>query len=254
MNNTTRRWARTTCLLLCIAVLGGCGAGKAQRDATGAATKGSPADIYVNMASAYYQRGQYDAALDRGLRAVQEDKRNAQAHYVLGIIYQRIGKQVDADRHFAEALRLDPDNPVLVNARGTMLCSDGKYEEAIRLFRQAAADTLYQTPEVALMNASDCADRAKRVTDAERYLRESLTENANYPPALLAMAQMNYDRGEYQPAQQYMHRYGRVGRATPAAMLLAYRIESKIGNKANAKALADALRKTYPDAPQVMEL
>jgi type IV pilus assembly protein PilF len=214
----------------------------------------SAADLYVSMASAYYQRGQYDAALERGLRAVREDKRNADAHYVLAIIYQRLGKQVDSDRHFAEALRLAPNNPELVNARGTVLCSKGQYDEAIKLFRQAAGNQLYGTPEVPLMNASDCSRRAGRSVDAERFLREALTRNANYPPALLAMAQMSYTRGETKAARTYMQRYGRFGRATPDAMLLAYRIERKLGNKPTAKALADAMRKRYPDAPQVMEL
>jgi type IV pilus assembly protein PilF len=237
------------------ALLGGCAGTKAKRESAGLAPKdSSPADLYVNMASAYYQRGQYDAALERALRAVNEDKRNPDAHYVLGIIYQRLGKQAAADKHLAEALRLDPDDPELLNARGTVLCSDGSHTQAIALFEKAATNPLYSTPEVPLMNASDCSRRAGRTTDAERYLRESLTKNANYPPALLAMAQLNYDRGETKPAREYIARYGRFGRATPPALLLAYRIETKLGNKTSAKALADALRTRYPDAPQIMEL
>jgi Tfp pilus assembly protein PilF len=51
-----------------------------------------------------------------------------------------------------------------------------------------------------------------------------------------------------------MLRYGQVGQPTPDALLLASRIEGKLGNKATAKDLADALRKRYPDAPQIMDL
>jgi type IV pilus assembly protein PilF len=206
------------------------------------------------MAAAYYQRGQFDAALGRGLRALEEDRRNADAHYVLAIIYRRLGKQSEAERHFGEALRLEPNNPEFLNARGTVLCAERHYKEAIELFEKAVANALYQTPEVALMNASDCSRRAGRVTDAERYLREALSRNADYPPALLAMAQLTYERSDYKAARGYMGRYGRVGRATPVAILLAYRIERKLGNKDTAQALAEALRARYPDAPQVMEL
>jgi type IV pilus assembly protein PilF len=173
---------------------------------------------------------------------------------VLAIIYQRLGKQPEADRHFAEALRLDPDNPEYLNARGTILCTRGRFDAAIEQFEAAVDNPLYATPEVALMNASDCSRRAGRSTDAERYLRQALLRNANYPPALLAMARLSYERGEYQPARDYMARYGRVGRATPAALLLAYRIEAKVGNSTSAKALAEALRRQYPDAPEVMDL
>jgi type IV pilus assembly protein PilF len=242
-------------LALAIAALGGCAGSEQKRESAGIEPQqGSPADLYVNMASVYYQRGQYDAALERALRAVDEDKRNSDAHYVLGIIYQRLGKQTAADNHLAEALRLDPDNPELLNARGTVLCSKGNHKEAIALFEKASKNPLYATPEVPLMNASDCSGRAGRATDAERFLRESLTRNANYPPALLAMAQINFDRGETKAAREYMTRYGRVGRASPPALLLAYRIETQLGNKTAAKALADALRARYPDAPQNMEL
>ncbi len=243
-------------LFLCVALLAGCGGGQAKREAAdmGLEPQGSPADLYVNMAAAYYQRGQLDAALERGLRALEEDKRSADAHYVLAIIYRRLGKRAEAERHFAEALKLEPDNPEFLNAHGTLLCAEKRYREAIDRFNQAVAKPLYQTPEVALMNASDCSRRANRGTESERYLRESLSRNASYPPALLAMARLNLDRGDAKTAREYMLRYGRVGQPTPAALLLAYRIERKVGNQATAKALAEALRTRFPDAPQVMEL
>lgn len=253
-NHPAARRAVVAALVAGAMVLAGCGGAQAKREAAGLDPEGSPADIYVNMAAAYYQRGQLDSALDRGLRALQEDKRNADAHYVLAIVYQRLGKRVDAERHFEEALRLDPDNPEYLNARGTILCTQGRYDAAIEQFDAAAANRLYATPEVALMNASDCSRRAGRGTNAERYLREALSRNANYPPALLAMARLNFDRGDYPSARQYMGRYGQVGRASPSALLLAHRIEARLGNGPAAKALADALRRQYPDAPEVMEL
>ncbi|MCG6940743.1 MAG: type IV pilus biogenesis/stability protein PilW [Thiohalocapsa sp.] len=244
------------CLALCAVLLAGCAAGEAKREATGMGVepKSSPADLYVNMAAAYYQRGQLDAALERGLRALDEDRHSANAHYMLAIIYRRLGKQVEAEHHFGEALALEPDNPEFLNAQGTMLCADQRYKAAIDLFQRAVANPLYKTPEVALMNASDCSQRANHPTDAERYLRESLSRNANYPPALLAMARLSYERDDAQTARDYLARYGRVAQPTPAALLLAYRVERKLGDKAAAKTLADVLRKRFPDAPQVMEL
>ena len=241
--------------LACIA-LAGCGGNAAKREAAelGVEQATSQAQLYVEMAAAYYQRGQFDAALERGLRAVKEDKRNADAHYVLAIIYKRLDKETEAEQHFAEALRLEPNNPDYLNAQGTSLCTRGRYDEAIRLFEQAVANPLYQAPEVALMNASDCSRRASRATQAERFMREALARNAAYPPALLAMAQLNFERGDATAARDYMTRYGRVGVATPAALLTAYQIERKLGHQANAKALADALRTRYPDAREVMEL
>jgi type IV pilus assembly protein PilF len=237
-------------------LLAGCAGGAAKRDSAtlGVTQEASPADIYVNMAAAYFERGQLDAALERGLRALQEDKRNADAHYVLAIIYRRLDKEAEADKHFAQALRLEPNNPEFLNAHGTFLCIERRYDEAIERFEQAVDNPLYQTPEVALTNAADCARRANRGPQAERYLREALSRNPAYAPALLAMARLGYERGDYQDARGYMARYGRIGQPTPGALLTAYRIERALGNQANAKTLAEALRSRYPDAPEVMEL
>jgi len=136
--------------LLCIGLLAGCAGSEAKREAIalGVEPSSSPADLYVEMASAYYQRGQIDAALERGLRAVQADKRNS-------VIFRRLNKEAEAEEHFAEALRLDPNNPDYLNAQGTALCTRGRYAEAIELFDKAVANQLYRAPEVALMNASD---------------------------------------------------------------------------------------------------
>lgn len=242
----------STTALGCL-LLAGCG-GIGKKDAPGMIADESPADLYVNMAAAYYQRGQMDAALDRALRAVAEDKRNPRAHYVLGIVYQRLGKSKEAQQSFAQAVRLDPDNPDFLNASGSMLCMQQKYTEAVSQFEKALKNPLYKTPEVALMNASDCSRRANRSADAERYLREALTANPEYAPALMAMAKLSHQRGAYTEARDYLGRYSRVGQATPEALLLAYQIEAALGNKAGAKTLAASLRARFPDSPLLMQL
>jgi type IV pilus assembly protein PilF len=234
--------------------LSGCAGTGAKSSVEGMTLEESPGDLYVNMASAYYQRDQMDAALDRALRAVAEDKKNPRAHYVLAIVYKRLGKTQEAEKHFSEAAKLDPTNPDLLNAKGTILCVRRDYDGALKEFQRALDNPLYKTPEVALMNAADCSRRANKPTEAERFLREALTANPQYAPALMAMAKRSYEIGSYQDARGYMGRYSRVGQPTAEALLLASQIEQRLGNKAGAKALAESLRQRYPDAPQLMQL
>jgi type IV pilus assembly protein PilF len=238
--------------LVCAGLLAGC-AGSRERE-PGLMPEESPGDLYADMAAAYYQRGQMDAALDRGLRAVAEDKKNPRAHYVLAIVYQQLGRTEQARTHLAEAVRLDPTNPDYLNASGTLLCLQRKFDDAQKAFRRALDNPLYKTPEVALMNAADCSARANRTAEAERFTREALTANPTFAPALLVMAKRSYDVGAYADARGYMGRYSRVGEPTAEALLLAYRIETKLGNKAGAKLFADSLRRRYPDAPELMQL
>jgi type IV pilus assembly protein PilF len=104
------------------------------------------------------------------------------------------------------------------------------------------------------MNAADCARRNNRDSQAETYLRRALTRSPNYPPALFAMAERTFARGDYKEARGYLARYSRVGPTTPAALLLAARIERKLGNTTEAKSLEAALRQRFPDAPEIMQL
>ncbi len=242
-------------LLFCAyLLLAGCGGGTNSKLAAADAAADSPANLYVGLATAYYERGQMGAALQNAERAVQADKKNANAHYMLAVIHQRLGQTQEAEKEFAAALRIAPDNPDILNAHGSMLCLAGKYREANAQFDKALKNPLYQTPEVALMNAAKCAERANRGTDAERHLRNALTANPNFAPALYAMAELSFDRGAYQESYDYMARYFRVGQVTPESLLLGSRVLSRLGKPKQAKAMAEALRKRFPDAPQVMQL
>lgn len=215
----------------------------------------SPADLYVNMASAYLQRGQVDAALTRAKQAVREDRNSARAHYILAIVYQRIGEGAEAEKEFQKAVQLDPKNPDYRNAWGVVLCKQQRYKDADKQFQQALEKPLYATPEVALTNAADCAKRAGDTTAAERYWRQALEKNPSFGPALIAMAEQTFNQGDAKAAREYVRRYAGSGSvATPKALLLAVRIERALGNNADAKTLETSLRQHFPDAAEIMEL
>jgi len=214
----------------------------------------SPADLYVDLASEYVQRGQLDTALGRAKQAVAIDRTNARAHYILAIVYQRLGKVEEAQREFAEAVERAPGNPDYRNAWGAVLCAQGKYEAGLAEIKAALADPLYQGPEVALMNAADCSRSAGRQGAFERYLQQALERNPRYPPAALALAKLAYQRGDYTRARSLMTRYSRVGETTAEALLLAARIERQLGNLKLARLLERSLRQRFPDSPEVIQL
>lgn len=218
------------------------------------AAKESPADLYVNMAAAYLQRGQIDAAVARAKQAVREDRNSARAHYMLAIVYQQLGEHEEAENAFRKAVSLDPKNPDYRNAWGVILCKQKRYQEAEEQFEKAVEKPLYPTPEVALSNAADCARRAGDTTAAERYWRRALESNPTFAPALYGMAELSFARGDAKTARTYMSRYSRAGRVTPKALLLAARIERELGNASGARALETSLRERFPDSPELMEL
>lgn len=238
-------------LLVIGVLLCGCGS-TAKQDPLG--PKESPADLYVDLAEEYLRLGKRDIALQAAERALAEDKKSGRAHYMLAIVEQRLGREQKAEKHFAEAVRLEPDNPDFRTAWGLVLCTQGRYDDAIAEIETALSNPLYENPEVGLMSAARCAERHGRDNQAETYLRQALTRAPNYAPALFAMAERKYTQGAYEDARNYLARYSGVGVPTPQALLLAARIEQRLGNRQQAKALAAALRQRYPDAPQTMQL
>jgi type IV pilus assembly protein PilF len=254
-----RRWKprapALTPVLLLAALLTGCASSATREEEGGfAGDYDSPADLYVALAAEYYRQGQLDAALQRAKRGLDLDSRNARAHYMLGILYQRIGENAKADSHFAEAAKLEPKNPDVQNARGTFFCSQKKYREADEQFRKASSNPLYGTPWVALTNAGLCARKAGNQQQAESYLQRAISANPRFGPALREMADLNYQRGNYKAARSYLDRYFQSNQPTPQALLLATRVERKLGARKRASTYESMLRKGFPDSAEVLSL
>ncbi len=255
---TRRRFVLALASLTLVVLLSACSHAQIRDgDATGelgAVRTDSPADSYVAMAAEYYKRGQMDVALQRAKQAIEVDSNNGRAHYMIALLYQRLGENALAERHFSEAARLEPKNPDIRNAWGTFYCSQNKQAEAEAQFKAALANPLYGTPEVALTNAAICASRGGDKAKAEGYLRRALTSNPRFPPALSEMASLEYERGNYKAAEGFLNRYFQIAPPTPRTLLLGVRVERKLGSSKQAATYAQLLRKKFPDAPEVLAL
>jgi tetratricopeptide (TPR) repeat protein len=71
--------------------------------------KGDP-EAAFERAIGLFERCQFPEARAAFERLVLNKQRSAHAHYHLGLLLEREGKQVEADRHFARALRAAPEH------------------------------------------------------------------------------------------------------------------------------------------------
>lgn len=252
------RAKRLAPLLMTCTLLAACGWGGARDSDTtgelGTGERASPADVYVAMAAEYYRRGQMDAALQRAKRGIEVDNDNGRAHYMIAFLYQRLGENALAEKHFGEAVRIEPKNPDIRNAWGTYFCSQKRYAEADEQFKAALENPLYATPEVALTNAGMCARQAGKRQEADEYFRRAITANARFGPALYEMADADYQRGNDKSAQSYLDRFFQSTAATPQALLLAIRVERRLRAKKRAATYEQLLRKSFPDSPEVLSI
>ncbi len=208
----------------------------------------SPAEVQVGLAQGYLRQGRLDIAMDRANRALALDPRLPAAHTVAAVIYQRVGDDESAGRHYARAVELAPRSGDVLNNYGAFLCGRGDFERADALFDRAVKDPFYRTPSVALANRGSCAVKAGRLDDGERWLRAALDIEPGSGDALLALASLSRVRGDDLRARAFVERYFAAAPASPEALRLAIDIEERLGNRRAADEYRARLRREFPDS------
>jgi type IV pilus assembly protein PilF len=246
-------------LLAALLLIGGCASqGQLQgQDTTGdlgTEQRESPGKIYVEMGIAYMREGQPAVALQKLKKALALDPNNAQAHNVIAILYERLGNQELAGEHYAKAVRLQPQDPFIRNARGSFFCKQGQYREAEQEYEAALSNPLYPTPWVAMTNAGICAERSGDMVKAENYYRRALSANEQYFQALYQMAELSLQQGSFLSARAYLERYTAVAEANAGALWLGVQIERQLGDFGKAREYQQQLREKFPDAPEIQLL
>ena len=212
------------------------------------------AEINTRLGIGYLERGQYEVALEKLQIAVLEDPGHVPAHFALALLFERLGDDGNAERHYRAADRLAPDDGGVQNAYGVYLCRQRDFVEADRHFRRAMQDPFYATPAVALTNAGSCARRAGLEQQATDYLREALNIDGNNPDALYNLAEIYYLQGDSFRARAFLQRLEAQGTAEAATFLLGFRIESDLGNQDEAERYAVALERDFPTSPETEQV
>jgi len=251
---------RPAIVLLSIAVLlAGCQSNSTrQEDATGElgspVQQVSPADVYVELGTAYLQEGQLSEAFKNARKAVMVDSKRASAHNLLGVVYQRLGQMQQAGEHYRQAVRLEPQNPYALNALGSYLCGQGAYDEANGYFERAQRNPLNPTPWVAPHNAGRCAEQAGKLEQAETHYRAALRKNPRFAPSLLRMAHLSFGQGKFLSARAYLQRYAQVAPHTADSLWLGVRTEKQLGDMDQVASYTLKLRANFPDSEQARYL
>jgi type IV pilus assembly protein PilF len=208
------------------------------------------AETNTSLGQGYMQRGQYEIALEKLKRAVAYDKTYAPAHTVLAVLYETIGELDQAEIEYEAAVKYDSRDGDINNNYGAFLCRIGKGTGAEKYFLTAVKDPFYRTPEVAYSNAGNCALEQGDLDKADTFLRQSLKYNDKLPLALISMADVSYQKGNYLRARAFLQRYGAVGTWNEDSLLLGYRIESKLGDAKSADRYRQELIEQFPNSSQ----
>ncbi len=245
---------KNTWAILAIALLVSACVSDAPKSSKGAKQMEEDAAAYnLQLGVGYLRQGEYQLALDKLNKSLEQNPSLAETHMALGYLYEQTNQPADAEVHLRKASRLAPENPEIQNAYAVFLCKQGSVKAALGAFDKAAMVPLYRTPEVAYTNAGVCARGAGRLDDADTYFRKALAVNKNYDEALLQLASLNFDRGEYFPARAFVERYLQYHKATPDVLWLGVRIEKAMANAVAADEYAQRLLSGFPDSAEARQ-
>jgi type IV pilus assembly protein PilF len=243
---------KTVHLLTCIVLLlGACAQTPSSDEVGGVETDElASARVHTELATAYYGAGRFDVALEEVRIALEARDDYLPAVNQLGLIYLALGRTDDAERELRRAIRIDPDDPSVNNNYGLLLCSIGKSADAMRYFEKTLQDPLYQTPELAYVNAGLCMKRVGNYARAEEFLRRAVALAPDQPNALYHLADIEFMNGNLQSARSFITRHLQLVNSGPDALWLAARVEKRLGDEVALNAYGAQLNRRFPDSPQ----
>ena len=215
--------------------------------------KASPevqANTNMQLAIEYMKLGKLASARDFMETALSQDPGNADVQMTAGIVYERLNEMQKAERAYKAMYRLGKSDPNIQNTYAGFLCRTGKADAGEKLFVEVAKSPLYQTPEVAWVNAAVCVRGTGNLVDAERYLNQALAIRPNLPEAMLQLGNVEFDRGDAAKALEVVQKYLAVNPATAEVLWLGFRAERKLGDTTAAAGYARRVQTEFPNSEQ----
>jgi len=203
------------------------------------------ARLRLELASGYFEQGQTNVALDEIKQSLQADPSFGDAYNLRGLVYMRLNDIPMAEDSFRRALALNARDADAAHNYGWLMCQQGRYNDALRMFGQAASNPNYGGRAKTLMTQGVCQVRAGQRAEAEHSLMESYELDAGNPVTGYNLAHLLYDRGELTRAQFYIRRINNSDLANAESLWLGIKTEQKLNNRSAVLQLGDQLKKRF---------
>lgn len=257
----TMRSTRTVLAALALAALGACTTTTTTSQRTPEATDPStvnpndPAEVArrtrvrLELASAYFARGQSSTALDEVKLALQANPNSVEAYNLRGLIQARLGDDAQAEDSFRQALRISPRDVDTLHNFGWYQCERRRYDEAQALFAQVLAQPASRDAPRTLLVQGVCQARAGKMADAERSLQRAFEVEPANVAVQVNLAEVLLRRGELERARFYIRRVNSQPEQSNAETLwLAARIEHAANQKQALAEIGTQLRNRFPQS------
>lgn len=208
----------------------------------------------VSLARQYIGEGDWENAKRNLSQAVKIDDRNAEVHEAFALVYQSTGEKELAEESFEKAIRLQRDFSRARNNYAAFLFSEQRYADAEKQLNYVVKDTLYSARPLAFVNLGLCQLQLDKREEAEESFSRALSMDRVNTIALLELAILKYEDGDYRAAERYYGTYRTAVRPqSPRGLWLGVRLARATGDKDGESSYALALSSLYPKSPEYQE-
>ncbi len=205
----------------------------------------------VEAATQYLQRGNTEQAIVHLRRALELDPRSAPVNETLARVFAQSGEYELADQHFRTAIDLDPRFSRARNNYAAFLFSRGDIDGAIAQLEKVVSDTLYEKRADAFTNLGKAYLRKGEVAKAEEAFDRAVKMDKRQAAAMLELADMNVQRGQYPDAARFYGFFRAAGvQPSPRSLLVGIRIARATGSRNDEASYALQLKGLYPDSDE----
>ena len=138
------------------------------------------------MALIYYEKKEYQKAIELFLKSYQVEQNDHQTVNNLGLCYLAIKNFELSVKYFQEAIDLDPVDPISYNNKGNVLMEMSKFDEALQTFQRALS--LDPSNHKSLLNLGNLKVIKSEYSEAIKCYELAIRLKNNYADAYFNLA------------------------------------------------------------------
>lgn len=166
----------------------------------------------MQLGLAYLEQGDRTRAKYKLLLALQQDPNSARIQDAMAYFLEMTGNITQAEFYYQRAIQIAPASGAEHNNYGVFLCHQGEFEKSEQQFLAAVTDPNYLNTAKAYENAGLCAQQIPDLKKAELFYTQAIKQDPQLAMAWYELAQISFDKGDKQQAQQDIENYMKLVR------------------------------------------
>ena len=171
----------------------------------------SDAQRYLRLGEVQFNQGRTLQAIESLKKAISLDPKQADAEYLLGLVYLSASKYKDAQEHFREAVRINPYMTDAHNNLGVVYKELKDYDRSLEEFQAALKDKTYATPQKIYANMGHLYLAQGNSAEAVRSFQQAVAIKPDYLLGMLGLGMAYQMSGRTDLAQKEFQRVVQVG-------------------------------------------